>query len=210
MQEPLVVGITGGSASGKTLFLDHLLKKFSKEELCLLPLDNYYKNREDQPEDENGVKNFDTPDSILLNEYISDIERLKAGEAFTRFEYTFNNPNVKPRELEFYPAPILVVEGLFIFYFEEIRNLIDLKIFIETEPYIKLKRRIIRDRNERGYDLEDVLYRFEKHVMPMYERYIEPYKNEADIIVPNNRNFNTGLDVITAFLQSKLKSEHTS
>ena len=106
--------------------------------------------------------------------------------------------------LTFNPAPVVVVEGLFVFYFPELAELLDLKVFIDAKDYVKLKRRIVRDNNERGYDLEDVLYRYEKHVAPTYEKYIEPFKSEADIIVPNNHHFSKGLDVLVSYLKTKV------
>ncbi|MCC5920583.1 MAG: uridine-cytidine kinase [Cyclobacteriaceae bacterium] len=202
---PFFVGITGGSASGKTVFLDSLLETFSPDELCLISQDNYYKSRDLQPLDEEGVHNFDTPDSIDKDLYLKDLLQLKSGKSVEKLEYTFNNPNKKPRKLIFNPAPVVVVEGLFVLYYPEVANLLDLTVFIDAKEHIKLKRRIIRDKIDRGYDLDDVLYRYDKHVMPTYEKYIEPFKYDADLIVPNNSTFSKGLEVITAYLKSKVE-----
>ncbi|GGG17720.1 uridine kinase [Pontibacter amylolyticus] len=204
MQKPFIVGITGGSASGKTTFLNRLLASFSPENICLISQDNYYKDREHQTRDLNGVVNFDLPSCIDDEAYAQDILKLSQGESVFRKEYTYNNPNVVPRQLEFKPAPIVVVEGIFVFYFEEIAKLLDLKVYIDAKEYIKLQRRIVRDKVERGYDLDDVLYRYTHHVAPTYEKYIKPYKNDADIIIPNNEKFDRGLEVLTTFLNSKL------
>ncbi|GHB30896.1 uridine kinase [Mongoliitalea lutea] len=205
MKKPFIVGITGGSASGKTLFLDKLLHSFEPGEVCLISQDNYYKPRHLQPIDDKGVHNFDTPQSIDFEQYAIDIQKLGNGETVFRQEYTFNNPNKKPKMLEFAPAPVVVVEGIFVLYYPELAKLLDLKIFIDAKEYIKLKRRIVRDKVERGYDLDDVLYRYENHVMPTYEKFIEPFKNDADLIVPNNKNFERALDVIRAYMRSKVK-----
>lgn len=202
MNTPFIVGITGGSASGKTLFLKSLLNHFPKEDICLVSQDNYYKDRHLQPKDENGVENFDTPQSIEFDEYTRDIKMLKEGKAVIRKEYTFNNPSVVPKMLEFKPSKIIVVEGLFVFYFPELANLLDLKVFIDAKDYVKLKRRILRDNAERGYDLDDVLYRYEKHVAPTYEKYIEPFKYDADVIIPNNSKFDKGLEVLVSYLKN--------
>ncbi|WP_162051717.1 uridine kinase family protein [Pontibacter pamirensis] len=206
MQKPFIVGITGGSASGKTTFLNQLLTSFSPENICLISQDNYYKSREFQTKDLNGIVNFDLPSCIDDEAYAHDIVKLSKGETVHRTEYTFNNPNVVPKQLEFKPAPIVVVEGIFVFYFEEIAKLLDLKVFIDAKEYIKLQRRIVRDRIERGYDLEDVLYRYTHHVAPTYEKYIKPYKNDADIVIPNNEHFERGLEVLTTFLNAKIKA----
>jgi uridine kinase len=204
MNKPFIIGITGGSASGKTLFLDKLLNTFAPGQVCLISQDNYYKARHLQPTDDKGVHNFDTPHSIDFSKYADDIRQIQAGHTVFRQEYTFNNPNKKPKILEFIPAPVVVVEGIFVLYYPELANLLDLKVFIDAKEYIKLKRRIVRDKVERGYDLDDVLYRYEKHVMPTYEKYIEPFKHDADVIVPNNHSFDKALDVIKTYLRAKL------
>jgi len=204
MSQPYIVGITGGSASGKTKFLKDLLKEFSETQICLLSQDNYYRPREEQPIDENGVKNFDTPNSIDYITYANDILALKNGHKVVKEEYTFNNPEVTPRMLEFNPSPIIVVEGIFVLYYPEVASLIDLKLFIDTKEHLKLKRRIIRDNEERGYDLEDVLYRYENHVYPTYEKCILPFKGDADLIIPNNTNFTNALNVVISHLKQKV------
>jgi uridine kinase len=203
MQKPFIVGITGGSASGKTLFLERLLSTFEPGEVCLISQDNYYKPRHMQPVDAQGVHNFDTPYSIDFEAYAADIRKIQAGETVEREEYTFNNASKKPKMLTFNSAPVVVVEGIFVLYYPELADLLDLKIFIDAKDHIKLKRRIIRDKVERGYDLDDVLYRYEMHVMPTYEKYIEPFKSDADLIVPNNHDFDKALDVVRSYLRSK-------
>ena len=204
MQKPYIVGITGGSASGKTTFLNKLLASFAPEDVCLISQDNYYHERDKQITDQNGVINFDLPSCINAHEYAQDVLKISRGETFTRTEYTYNNPNVVPKQLVFKPAPIVVVEGIFVFYFEEVARLLDLKVYIDAKEYVKLHRRIIRDKVERGYDLEDVLYRYTNHVAPTYEKYIKPFKNDADIIIPNNNHFERGLEVLVSYLNTKI------
>lgn len=204
MQKPYTVGITGGSASGKTLFLKGLMNEFSEGEVCLLSQDNYYRPTKEQPTDAQNIANYDTPQSIDNEEFMKDIALLRSGKTVTLPEYTYNNPDVEPKLLTFQPAPIIVVEGIFVFYFEEIAKQLDLKVFVDAKEHIKLARRIRRDQEERGYGLDDVLYRYEKHVVPAYERYIEPFKYDADLIVPNNLHFKKALNVLSVFLKSKL------
>ena len=207
MEKPYIVGITGGSASGKTMFLKNLVAAFKPNDICLISQDNYYKPLEQQTVDEEGVHNFDIPSSIDFEAFKKDIIAIRSGKSVARPEYTFNNPDKIPDVITLNPAPIVIVEGIFVFYNPEILDLIDLKIFIDAEEHVKLKRRIVRDKVERGYDLEDVLYRYERHVAPTYEKYIKPYKSEADIIVPNNHHFKNGLEVLVAFLDRKLKDK---
>lgn len=204
MNQPFLIGITGGSASGKTYFLNELLKSFSDNDICLISQDNYYRTREQQPLDVNGIHNFDTPDSIDFEQYAKDIQELKKGNTVFRKEYTFNNPTLQPKILEFNSAPIIVVEGIFVFYYALIYKMLDLKIFIDAKEYIKIKRRIHRDSKERGYDLDDVLYRYEHHVAPNYEKYIEPFKYDADFIIPNNNSFEKALEILVLYLKQNI------
>lgn len=208
--KPYVIGLTGVSGSGKTAFLRRLVEEFPSEKICLISQDHYYHPREEQKIDEEGVTNFDTPEAIDHEMLIRDVSRLKAGEEVLKQEYTFNNPDKKPRMLTFRPAPLVIIEGIFVLHYAGLQPYIDLKIFIDTKSHLALKRRIIRDQVERGYDLEDVLYRFERHVMPSYERFVRPSKSEADIIIPNHKHFNQALQVIKGFLHYRLDQDgHT-
>jgi uridine kinase len=208
MNKPFTIGITGGSGSGKTYFLQGLSSSFKPQEICLISQDNYYKSRDQQLIDENGVRNFDLPVSIDREAFSTDLLKLKARQDVIRKEYTFNNPSAEPKMLAFKAAPILIVEGLFIQYFEEIEQELDLKLFIEAKDHVKLGRRIKRDQTERGYDIDDVLYRYQHHVMPVYETLIEPLKHSADIVIPNNSHFNQALEVLVLFLKGRLSGLH--
>ncbi|MEQ8581669.1 MAG: uridine kinase [Marinoscillum sp.] len=204
MSKPLLIGITGGSGSGKTLFLKQLMEKFEDGEISLLSLDNYYKPRTEQPIDERGVENFDLPESLDRERFSNDLRKLKKGEDIVIKEYTFNNDEKKPETIHIKATPIIVVEGIFTFYYEEILDLLDLKIYIEAPDYLMLTRRITRDAEERGYDLSDVLYRFQHHVTPAFKKYIEPLKHEADVLIPNHNGFSVALEVIVSYLRQKL------
>ncbi len=204
MEKPYVIGITGGSGSGKTMFLRQLMSAFAGERVSLLSLDNYYKPRSEQPKDEKGIENFDLPESLDRVRFSEDLKKLKAGEDLSITEYTFNNSAREPKIITIKSAPIIVVEGLFTFYYKEVRDLLDFKIFIEAPDYLMLTRRITRDAEERGYDLSDVLYRFQHHVTPSFRKFIEPLKHDADIIIPNHNGFDVGLDVVISYLRQKL------
>jgi len=199
----LIIGISGGSGSGKTSFIRDIKSHFPNGEITLLSQDEYYHPREQQFIDENGIKNFDLPTSIDLDTFVNDIKKLKRGEVVKRVEYTFNNEEAKPKLLQFDPAKILIVEGLFIFHHEPIRSLLDFKIMIYASSAITVIRRIHRDRIERNYPLEDVLYRYEHHVLPAYEKYIEPYIDEVDIVINNNKNYNNALAMFVNYLKHK-------
>lgn len=202
--KPYIIGITGGSGSGKTSIIQDLRKKIPEKDLCIISQDEYYHPREKQIWDNAGYQNFDLPESIDAHAFARDIRMLIDGQEVEKQQYTFNNPNKEKQLLIFKPAPVIIVEGLFVFYFEEIRNLLDLKIFIDAEDIIKLKRRIVRDAGERNYPLEDVLHRYEHHVLPSYRSYIEPFKQQAHIVINNHTSYETAIDVLTAVIHDHI------
>ncbi len=201
--KPYLIGITGGSGSGKTRFIRELRKAFDEDTLCIISQDEYYLPRDMQVWDDAGYQNFDLPQSIDHKAFLNDIQSLVEGQPVEKQQYVFNNPKAEAQTLIFKPAPVILVEGLFVFYFEAIRKLLDLKVFIDAEDVIKLKRRIIRDAGERNYPMDDVLHRYEFHVLPSYRSFIEPFKRKADIVVNNHTNYARALDVISALIQVK-------
>jgi len=204
MKKPLIIGITGGSGSGKTTFITELKKAFSKKEICVISQDDYYRPIHKQPVDSEGVEDFDQPKSIDKNAFVNDVKRLIKGKKVKRKEYTFNNKEVKPKTLVFRPAPVIIVEGIFVFHFKKMQPLLDLKIFLDAKENLKVIRRIKRDKVERNYPLDDVLYRYEHHVMPTFEKYILPYRDEADLVVNNNEEMSGGLKVVKGFIRNYL------
>lgn len=204
VEKSFVIGITGGSGSGKTSLIADLRNRFSESELSIISQDDYYKPRAEQLFDESGVQNFDLPHSIDLLAFAEEVHRLLKGETVTRLEYAFNNPTAEAKTITFKPAPILLLEGLFVFHEPLIREMLDLKVFIHTKENLKIIRRIKRDREERNYPLEDVLYRYERHVMPTFEKYIRPFQEEADIVINNNDSYHQGLEVLVGFLKNKI------
>lgn len=207
MEKPYIIGITGGSGSGKTLFLNKLRLQFDAKSVTCVSQDDYYMPREYQLVDKNGQHNFDRPESIDYEHFASDLKALSEGKEVEKEEYTFNNPNIQPKKLIRRPAPVILVEGIFIFHYQKVAELIDLKVFIDAKDYIKLQRRLKRDREERGYDADDVLYKYENHIMPSFQKYIAPYKESADLIIPNNSGFDRAIDVLKAVIESKIPAK---
>jgi len=208
MSKPFIIGITGGSGSGKTTFIKKITEAFSKEQVCIISQDDYYRPIDEQFVDNQGVENFDLPTSIDEAAFVNDVKKLISGEVITKEEYCFNNDKSTAKTLTFQPAPVIIVEGLFIFYYQKMMELLDLKVFIDAKENLKVIRRIKRDRVERNYPLDDVLYRYQYHVLPAFEKYIEPYRNDCDLIINNNENFDRGLEVMTGFLRDYLGKNH--
>jgi len=199
-----LVGIAGGSASGKTSILKELLSRFNPGEVSFVSQDNYYLDRIKQAVDENGEVNFDLPTAIDREAFVHDVEALLRGETVRRKEYTFNNPKVIPEYITIKPAKILIVEGLFVFYFSELALHLDLRVYIDALDQVKLQRRLKRDALERGYSESDVRYRWEHHVKPCYKSYLRPYRDHCDVVLTNNVNYLKGLDVLVNHLKTKL------
>ena len=205
MNSPLVIGITGGSGSGKTTFIKLLREPFLDADVCVISQDDYYKPRAKQKKDEQGILNFDLPNSIDKKSFFLDIEKLLAGQVVERVEYTFNNEQANPKTLVFKPAPVIIVEGLFVFHYRKINALLDLRVFLHAKENLKVIRRIRRDQMERNYPIDDVLYRYENHVMPSFEKYVQPHVEHSDLIVNNNKDFNMGLKVVQGFIKNFLQ-----
>ncbi len=204
--KPFIIGIAGGSGSGKTFFLKCFLEHFTTEEVCLVSQDDYYFPVADgMTAEENMLYNFDVPETVDREHLYSDITSLINKETIFKKEYTFNNPNAVPKILEIRPAPILIVEGLFIFHFTEIARLLDLRIFIEADEHVALKRRLKRDLEERGYSHEDVMYRWKNHVMPAYNEFLLPYKNKCEQVIVNNTHIADDIIMVTERISKELR-----
>jgi len=203
--KPFLIGITGGSGSGKTTFIRKIKSSFNEKEVCIISLDNYYKPLDEQQLDARGIENFDLPEAIDKKKLRKDIQRLLDGETVQVEEYTFNNPHAEARTISYHPSPVIVVEGLFVFHYTKIRQMLDLKIYIHAKENLKVIRRIRRDRKERNYPLDDVLYRYEHHVLPAFEKYVRPHIDDSDIIINNNEHFDRGLEVMIGFLKNRLR-----
>jgi uridine kinase len=208
MNRPFIIGIAGGSGSGKTFFLKCFLRHFTPNEVCLVSQDDYYfPVPPGMTAEENKLFNFDLPTAIDHLHFEQDINKLLHREAVYKKEYTFNNPRAVPKMLEIKPAPILIVEGLFILHFREIARLLDIKIFIDAHGDIALQRRLKRDLDERGYSHDDVMYKWVNHVLPAYNEFLLPYKNECHKIITNNTHEAEDIICVTQEISRELREK---
>ncbi len=205
-KRPFIIGIAGGSGSGKTFFLNCFLQHFTPDEVCLVSQDDYYHPvAARMTPEEIALYNFDLPETIDDKQLVADINHLIAGETIFKKEYTFNNRNAVPKILEIKPAPILIIEGLFIFHFKDIAKNIDLRIFLEADEEVALRRRLKRDLIERGYSEDDVMYRWINHVMPAYKEFLLPYRDECEQIVINNTQVADEIIALTEMISKDLR-----
>jgi uridine kinase len=206
MNKPYIIGIAGGSGSGKTFFLNRFLDHFTKEEICLVSQDDYYiPVAHNMTPEENKLYNFDLPRTIDAEHFQNDVLDLIAGKTIHKNEYTFNNPNATPKTLEIKPAPILIIEGLFIMHFKGISELIDMKIFVDADEATALERRLKRDLLERGYSNDDVMYKWVNHVVPAYNEYLLPYKGDCHKVIFNNTNTTANIVKVTEEISAELR-----
>ena len=201
-KRPFIIAVSGGSGSGKTSFIRDLRDRISERHLCVVSLDDYYKPKEEQKVDKEGIHNFDLPYSFREEDFMSDLERLINGEEVELREYTFNNRDKLGQRIVLKPAPVILIEGLFALHFLLPKGLCDLSVFIHAHPAHMVVRRVKRDRIERNYPLDDVLYRYVEHVNPAFQQFIAPYKEKADIIVNNNDSYLKGLAVLEAYIKA--------
>jgi uridine kinase len=199
-----LIGIAGGSGSGKTTFLRAIFERYNSSQVALVSQDNYYLPKSDQVIDKNGVTNFDLPTSIDRAHFFRDMVDLVQGKSIELLEYNFNNPALAPKTIFVHPAPIIIMEGLFVFHYEEIREQLDLMVYLDAHHESRLERRIRRDAVERGYPEHEVRYQWENHVRPAEKLYLEPYKSQAQLVVDNTHSFDDGLNSLLDFISGRL------
>jgi uridine kinase len=208
MNKPYIIGVAGGSGSGKTFFLKCFLEHFTEQEVSLVSQDDYYiPVAHTMTKEENKLYNFDLPATIDNVHLEDDINKLVNGKTIIKTEYTFNNPDAVPRQLEIKPAPILIIEGLFIFHFNKIAEQLDLKIFIEADDEVALQRRLKRDLAERGYSHEDAMYKWINHVQPAYKEFLLPYKNQCSQVIVNNTQVADDIIAVTDKISQDLREK---
>ena len=200
--KPFVLGLSGLSGAGKTYYIQHL-KELLRHNLSILTFDDYYKPIEEQVVDANGIPNFDLPSALNYELYTSHLIELIEGKTVLKEQYQFELENPKSRILEIPSAPIIMAEGLFIYEIEEIKDLLDYKIFLTCDPTLCLERRLKRDTEERGISKERSTYQWTAHVLPAYEKFIKPYQPLCDITYHNEGEPTENLNHLTKILQER-------
>jgi uridine kinase len=200
----MIIGICGGSGSGKTTLLRRISTKYAELNPTIFSLDNYYLPIEKQLKDENGEINFDLPTALDEEKLTSDLKKLVNGESIEVKEYFFNAPPNKNVLITLESSPLIIVEGLFLFYFKGVRELLDYTIFIDVDPNVQLDRRLYRDQESRGYSRESILYQWKNHVLPCFEKYVHPYENSSDFRFRNDHRADEDFDKLVIELNKRL------
>jgi uridine kinase len=201
---PLVIGVAGGSGSGKTTVMKHLIERIGPQNLTLVDHDSYYRDLKHIPFEERTKQNFDHPAALETELMIRHVEALKNGYSVDIPVYDFVNHIRSEKVKTSTPKQVILVDGILIFYEEMLRNLMHIKIFVDTDSDIRLLRRLRRDIIERGRSLEGVLDQYENFVRPMHLKFVEPTKRYADIIIPHGGENLVALDMVDALISKKL------
>ena len=201
----LIIGIAGGTGSGKTTVVQQIMNELPSEEVGIISQDSYYRQTTGLSYDDRAKTNFDHPSSIdfeLLAEHLAD---LKAGNAIEQPVYSFITHNRTTDTVITHPRKVMIVEGILILADAKLRDMFDIKIFVYADPDERLIRRLKRDIAERGRDMNEVLNRYQTTLKPMHEQFIEPTKAYADIIIPHDRYNTVAIDVVRAVIHQRLK-----
>lgn len=206
MDKILVIGIAGGTGSGKTTLVKRLSEHFGGR-VTMLSHDNYYKCRDDLPFEERCKLNYDEPDAMDTSLMVYHLEQLRRGQAIDCPVYDFTLHNRSAETVRVEPRQVIIVEGILIFENEQLRNLMDMKIFVDADADVRLCRRIKRDVTKRGRSLESVLEQYQQTVKPMHEKYVEPSKKYADVVVPIGGKNPVALEMIIGHIQRYLEAQ---
>ena len=201
---PLVIGIAGGSGSGKTTVAQEILQRVGPDRIAYLQHDSYYKDLTGLPPAQRAEVNFDHPNSLETELLISHIEQLKEGHAIDVPVYDFSRDSRTEKTFTVNPRRVIIVEGILIFTDPALRALFDVKLFVDTDADVRLIRRIERDINERGRTVEGVIKRYQATVRPMHLEFVEPSKRYADVIIPEGGFNRAALDMVVARIESLL------
>ena len=198
-----IVGIAGGSASGKTTIVNNI-KELFQNDIELISHDNYYLSNDDKTMEERVKLNYDHPSSFDTDKMIEDVKKLKAGEIIYRPVYDYTQHTRAKEVVEVHPKKVIILEGILILEDPRLRDLMDIKVFVDTDADERLMRRILRDTQERGRTVESVLNQYVTTVKPMHEQFVEPSKKHADIIIPRGGENKIGIHILQEHLKLML------
>jgi uridine kinase len=196
-----IIGIAGGSGSGKTTVVKQIVKALPPHCAAVVPLDSYYNDTTGLTPEERRQINFDHPDAFDWKLLTEQIKKLKSGEAIEQPTYSYIESNRLKETIHVDPKPVIIIEGIMALHYKKLRDMMDLKIFVDTDSDVRLMRNIRRDVVERGRTVDMVLEHYETAVKPMHEQFIEPTKKFADIIIPSGGDNKTGIHILKTYIE---------
>ncbi len=200
----LIIGIAGGTGSGKTTVVEQIIAELPKDEVCIISQDSYYTDTSHLSYDDRVKINFDHPNSIDFDLMVSHLKELRNGRSFEQPVYSFVDHNRTNETITKFPKKVIIVEGILILTNPEIREMFDINVYVHADSDERLIRRLKRDITDRGRDLNEVLDRYQNTLKPMHQQFIEPTKEFADIIIPTNRLNPVAVNVIRNIIHQKL------
>lgn len=200
----IIIGIAGGTGSGKTTLTERLRDHFGQNEVSVINHDSYYKRHDELPYAERCKLNYDHPDSFDTELMVQHLQALRRGEAVEVPVYNYAIHNRSDQTITVRPAPVIIVEGILIFASPELCELMDLKVFVDTDADVRILRRIVRDVKARGRTLDSVVTQYLTTVKPMHEQFVEPSKRKADLIVPEGGRNEVALDMLIKWVSNHL------
>jgi uridine kinase len=203
---PVVIGIAGGSGSGKSTVLRRIVQAYNPHRIAVLDHDSYYRDLSERPLEERVAFNFDHPDALETELLSSHLDTLIAGEPVDKPRYDFNSHSRLPATDRVEPRPVVIVEGILVLAERSLRERMDIKIFVDAADDIRLLRRIKRDMEERGRTIETILDQYERTVRPMYIEFVEPSKRAADIIIPRGGHNRVAIEMVLSRIEVLLKA----
>lgn len=201
----IIIGIAGGTGSGKTTVVRKIVESLPKDSVAVIPQDSYYNDQSDMPLEERKKTNFDHPDAFDWTLFGQQIAELRHGRTIEQPTYSYLVCTRLPETIHVEPKEVIIVEGIMSLYDKGLRDLMDLKVFVETSPDERLLRVITRDTVERGHPLEMLIDKYRNVLKPMHDQFIEPTKQFADIIVPNGGTNQKAIDILTTYIEKMLE-----
>lgn len=203
--KPIIIGVSGGSGSGKTTIVDIIMEALGKEDVIVIKHDDYYKDQSDLTYEERVVVNYDHPNSLDNDLFIQHLMMLASGQAVDKPVYDFTIHNRTTETERIHPAKVIILEGILLLEDARIRDLMNIKVYVETDPDLRFIRRLDRDINERGRTIDQVIKQYLETVKPMHYQFIAPSKRHADIMIPNHYKHSVAVDLMITKIKSILQ-----